>query len=103
MKELEEVTTERDDKRKEHDSLRKQRLDEFMAGFSIITTKLKEMYQVSIYVPWNFKKPWFAELVPHYLESIHFPRLSYNSEQLSLNTHEIASDLLNYWNLFCSH
>lgn len=46
VKELEEVTTERDDKRKEHDSLRKQRLDEFMAGFSIITTKLKEMYQM---------------------------------------------------------
>eukprot|EP00795_Rhopilema_esculentum_P016959 gene16959-8457_t len=41
-----EVTSERDTKRKEHESLRKQRLEEFMAGFSTITTKLKEMYQM---------------------------------------------------------
>ena len=40
------MTSERDKKRKEHESLRKQRLDEFMVGFSTITTKLKEMYQV---------------------------------------------------------
>lgn len=26
--------------------MRKQRLDEFMAGFSVITYKLKEMYQM---------------------------------------------------------
>lgn len=40
------MTVQRDHKRKEHDAMRKQRLDEFMAGFSVITTKLKEMYQV---------------------------------------------------------
>ncbi len=28
------------------EDMRKQRLDEFMAGFSVITSKLKEMYQV---------------------------------------------------------
>jgi len=46
VKELEDVTQQRDNKRKEHDDLRKQRLDEFMAAFSIITSKLKEMYQM---------------------------------------------------------
>lgn len=46
MKELDEVTSNRDQKRKEHEGMRKQRLDEFMTGFSLITTKLKEMYQV---------------------------------------------------------
>ncbi|EDO40646.1 predicted protein [Nematostella vectensis] len=44
--ELDQVTSDRDNKRKEHEALRKKRLDEFMAGFSIITTKLKEMYQM---------------------------------------------------------
>jgi len=46
VKELDEVTSERDQKRREHEAMRKQRLDEFMAGFSVITTKLKEMYQM---------------------------------------------------------
>ena len=46
MKELEDVTESRNQKRKEYDDLRKQRLDNFMQGFGIITTKLKEMYQV---------------------------------------------------------
>lgn len=46
VKDLDEVTVQRDHKRKEHDAMRKQRLDEFMAGFSVITTKLKEMYQM---------------------------------------------------------
>lgn len=32
--------------RKKHETLRKARLDEFMAGFNIISLKLKEMYQV---------------------------------------------------------
>ena len=49
VKELEEVTDARNNKRKEYDDLRKQRLDEFMQGFSVITTKLKEMYQVNIF------------------------------------------------------
>lgn len=47
VRELDEVTSNRDKKRKEHEDMRKQRLDEFMTGFSIITTKLKEMYQVN--------------------------------------------------------
>lgn len=46
VSELDQVTSQRDNKRREHEAMRKQRLDEFMAGFSVITTKLKEMYQV---------------------------------------------------------
>ena len=41
----------RDAQKGKYDGLRKQRLDEFMAGFNLISLKLKEMYQV-----------WFAEL-----------------------------------------
>ncbi|KAA0200463.1 hypothetical protein HAZT_HAZT006975 [Hyalella azteca] len=44
--ELDEITASRDDQRRHHDNLRKQRLNEFMAGFSIISNKLKEMYQM---------------------------------------------------------
>ena len=44
--ELDTVTGERDKCRGEFEDLRKQRLDQFMSGFSIITNKLKEMYQV---------------------------------------------------------
>lgn len=44
--ELNAITAERDEARLEFDRLRKQRLDEFMAGFGVITGKLKEMYQV---------------------------------------------------------
>ncbi len=40
------MTGERDKCRGEFEDLRKQRLDQFMSGFSIITNKLKEMYQV---------------------------------------------------------
>lgn len=36
----------RDNIKKEYESLRKKRLDEFMAGFSEITLRLKEMYQM---------------------------------------------------------
>jgi len=43
---VDETTKERDDARKMYDGLRKKRLDEFMAGFSVITMKLKEMYQM---------------------------------------------------------
>lgn len=32
--------------REEYEGLRKRRLDEFMAGFSVISLKLKEMYQM---------------------------------------------------------
>ncbi|XP_068201013.1 structural maintenance of chromosomes protein 4 [Palaemon carinicauda] len=44
--ELDEITKKRDEQRKYHEDLRKQRLNEFMAGFTIISNKLKEMYQM---------------------------------------------------------
>lgn len=44
--ELEEATAARDAKRFEYDELRRKRLEEFMAGFRVITLKLKEMYQM---------------------------------------------------------
>lgn len=43
---LEVVTAERDKHKKIYDELGKARLDEFMSGFNIISSKLKEMYQV---------------------------------------------------------
>ena len=43
---LDQVTEQRDAKKQEYDNLRKQRLDEFMSGFSAISLKLKEMYQM---------------------------------------------------------
>jgi structural maintenance of chromosome 4 len=43
---LKTVTEERDSFRQTFDDLRKKRLEEFMAGFSIISIKLKEMYQM---------------------------------------------------------
>jgi structural maintenance of chromosome 4 len=45
-KDLENITQLRDAQKQRYDGLRKQRLDEFMAGFSLISMKLKEMYQV---------------------------------------------------------
>lgn len=44
--ELDELSSRRDVARKENDGLRKARLDEFMQGFSVITLKLKELYQM---------------------------------------------------------
>jgi structural maintenance of chromosome 4 len=46
-KDMESVTTARDAAKQRYDDLRKVRLDEFMAGFTAISAKLKEMYQVS--------------------------------------------------------
>lgn len=46
MAELDEITNERDNFRQAYEELRKQRLNEFMAGFNIITNKLKENYQM---------------------------------------------------------
>ncbi|XP_069103456.1 structural maintenance of chromosomes protein 4-like [Argopecten irradians] len=46
VSELDNITDVRDQQRKYFEDLRKQRLDEFMAGFSVITNKLKEMYQM---------------------------------------------------------
>ena len=47
MQELDAITADRDNARKEYEDLRKKRLNDFMSGFSTITNKLKEMYQVS--------------------------------------------------------
>nr|CAB66811.1 hypothetical protein [Homo sapiens] len=44
--ELDKITYERDSFRQAYEDLRKQRLNEFMAGFYIITNKLKENYQM---------------------------------------------------------
>ena len=46
VNELEAITGKKDKQKKNHDELRKMRLNEFMEGFSIITAKLKEMYQM---------------------------------------------------------
>ncbi|KAK4685041.1 structural maintenance of chromosome 4, partial [Tremellales sp. Uapishka_1] len=45
-KDMEAVTSKRDSAKKRYDDLRKVRLDEFMAGFTAISAKLKEMYQM---------------------------------------------------------
>jgi structural maintenance of chromosome 4 len=44
--ELDEVSEERNEARKNHEDLRRQRLEMFMDGFGKITLKLKEMYQM---------------------------------------------------------
>ncbi|CAM6094960.1 unnamed protein product [Calypogeia fissa] len=46
VRELNLVTEERDDAKRQYDELRKRRLDDFMAGFNSISLKLKEMYQM---------------------------------------------------------
>ncbi|KAI9320697.1 P-loop containing nucleoside triphosphate hydrolase protein [Dichotomocladium elegans] len=46
VKDLNEITRQRDEVKNEVERLRKQRLDEFMHGFNIISQKLKEMYQM---------------------------------------------------------
>ena len=53
-KDLEEVTARRDAQKAKYDGLRKQRLDEFMTGFSAISAKLKEMYQVGDLLVFHF-------------------------------------------------
>lgn len=45
-RDMETVTSQRDTAKQRYDDLRKVRLEEFMAGFSAISAKLKEMYQV---------------------------------------------------------
>lgn len=44
--ELDAMTARRDEAKGAYDGLRKQRLERFMEGFSLITQKLKEMYQM---------------------------------------------------------
>jgi structural maintenance of chromosome 4 len=43
---LERISAERDAEKQIYEDLRKQRLDEFMAGFNMISLKLKELYQM---------------------------------------------------------
>jgi len=50
-KDLEETTAARDTQKQLYDGLRKQCLDKFMAGFSLISLKLKDMYQVCADIP----------------------------------------------------
>ncbi|KAJ7084309.1 RecF/RecN/SMC [Mycena belliarum] len=45
-KDVELTTQKRDAEKANYDGLRKRRLDEFMSGFSLISLKLKEMYQM---------------------------------------------------------
>ncbi|BEI96156.1 hypothetical protein CcaverHIS631_0111050 [Cutaneotrichosporon cavernicola] len=45
-RDMETVTSQRDTAKQRYDDLRKVRLEEFMAGFSAISAKLKEMYQM---------------------------------------------------------
>jgi len=44
--ELDQITDLRNTQRQQHEEFRRQRLDEFMSGFSVITSRLKEMYQM---------------------------------------------------------
>ncbi len=44
--ELDDVTRQRDEQQKNVEMLRESRLKEFMAGFAIITTELKELYKM---------------------------------------------------------
>eukprot|EP00037_Helgoeca_nana_P029446 m.351458 g.351458 ORF g.351458 m.351458 type:complete len:1338 (-) comp27977_c1_seq4:1879-5892(-) len=46
VSELDEITEKRDALRSKFDDMRKARLEKFFAGFKIISTKLKEMYQM---------------------------------------------------------
>ena len=45
-KELETITTKRNDMKNLHDKVKDQRRDEFLVGYNIIRMKLKEMYQM---------------------------------------------------------
>ena len=47
-KDLDEITAARDNAKARFDQFRKTRLEEFMTGFNTISSKLKEMYQVSL-------------------------------------------------------
>ena len=46
LAELEVITEQRNNTRRDYEDLRRQRLEEFMSGFGTITLKLKEMYQM---------------------------------------------------------
>jgi len=46
VSDLDQITSERNEARKQHEDLRRLRLEKFMDGFSQITLKLKEMYQM---------------------------------------------------------
>lgn len=60
VKDLDEVTAQRDTMKKHYDDLRKTRLEEFMSGFNTISSKLKEMYQVR-----SFGAEWISPQANH--------------------------------------
>ena len=60
-KDVDETTKARDGQKQKYDSLRKQRLDEFMAGFNMISMKLKEMYQVGPHNVMRFTLTYFGQ------------------------------------------
>jgi structural maintenance of chromosome 4 len=45
---LDVATAERDAVRQRYETLRRERLERFMSGFHVISSKLKEMYQVRL-------------------------------------------------------
>ncbi|KAI6094432.1 hypothetical protein EDD16DRAFT_1529164 [Pisolithus croceorrhizus] len=63
-KDLEQITEARDAQKHKYDTLRKQRLDKFLAGLNLISLKLKEMYQHRIHANYDYtgcmppKKSW---------------------------------------------
>ncbi|CAG8593870.1 23808_t:CDS:10, partial [Gigaspora rosea] len=58
VKDLEEVTSIRDECKRQYDELRKLRLEEFMYRITLISQKLKEMYQGIIFSIMPPKKSW---------------------------------------------
>ena len=54
IQEANDTTKQRDGQKQHYDQLRKQRLDEFMTGFTAISFKLKEMYQVRVFYDPHF-------------------------------------------------
>lgn len=46
QKDLEDTVAERDHYKQHYERLRKYRLDEFMKGFTIVSLKVKELYQM---------------------------------------------------------
>ena len=73
----------RDAVRAKHDALRKQRLDEFMAGFRIIGMKLKEMYQmitlgggefISFDIEWTYLRV-IVNILSLIMHSFHLPSI----------------------------
>lgn len=59
-KDLDQISADRDAAKSKFDQLRKSRLEEFMTGFSTISSKLKEMYQASVDLRQNYFNPTYS-------------------------------------------